>query len=259
MSKSRVRASSDGYQLSLGDPTPAGKQTVNQRLIFIMASLRNNSQRILDIGCGSGAYLGHLSKYASEVIGIDVCGNHLREAKQNLKGENIALALMSGEELALKEDSFAAVILIETLEHVSDDERVIKEISRVLKPGGRLILTTPNKFFPFETHGLRIASKKIGFPLTIPFLFSPLYPARLRKVIANARTYSPPNICKMLTRSGFNVERKAFLMPSLELSKEEAGLIPSAVWALLRRTLNLLEKTWLKRFETTVAICAEKL
>lgn len=258
MSKSRVRTSADGYRLELSDSAPPGEITVNQRLRFIMACLRDNNQRILDIGCGSGAYLQPLSKFASEVVGVDIYEDYLKEARQNVQGKNIRLLLMSAEELAFKEGSFDAVILIETLEHISDDEKAIKEISKVLKVSGKLILIAPNKFFPFETHALRIASKQIYFPLTIPFLFFPLYPTRLRKVIANARTYSSSDICKMLTRNGFNVERKAFLMAPLDIAEKRIRFIPSAVWTLLRRTLNLLEKTWLKRFGTTIAICAEK-
>lgn len=259
MSKPWARSSIDGYQLSPGTPTLLGEDTVNQRVKFIMACLRDNNQRILDIGCGSGAYLEPLSKFASKVVGIDICEDYLEEARQNFWRKNVSLALMSAEKLAFKEGSFDAVILIETLEHISDDEKAIKEIYRVLKLGGQLIITAPNKFFPVETHGLRIVSKQISFPITLPFLFSPLYPTRLRKVIANARTYSSSDVCKMLTQNGFNVERKAFLMPALDVAERRIPLIPSAVWALLRRTLNLLKKTWLKRFGSTVAICAEKL
>jgi ubiquinone/menaquinone biosynthesis C-methylase UbiE len=96
---------------------------------------------------------------------------------------------MSAEDLKFRENIFDTVLMIEVLEHIPDDMKALKEAYRVLKPGGKLIITAPNKLFPFETHGFRIGqraygTKGLGFPV-LPFL-----PEQLRRNIANARVYT---------------------------------------------------------------------
>jgi len=59
-----------------------------------------------------------------------------------------------GETLPLPSDHFDLVLSHEVLEHVVDDRESAKEIVRVLRPGGRLVLFVPNRGYPFETHGI---------------------------------------------------------------------------------------------------------
>lgn len=165
---------------------------------------------------------------------------------------------MQAEDLAFKDNTFDIVIMIEVLEHVIDDERVINEIYRVLKPGGKLIVTAPNKLFPFETHGFRIGSrvygtKGLGFPL-LTYL-----PQRLRKYVANARVYTPWNFKRMLESQGFITRTVEFLSPSLDQLRLN---FPKLKWFIdnFQRLLDKIEKfPVLKNFLTTIIICAEKV
>ncbi len=50
--------------------------------------------------------------------------------------------------------------MIEVLEHLSDPAETLKEIRRVLKPGGSLYLTTPNRLWPLEQHGVRLGNRR---------------------------------------------------------------------------------------------------
>src|SRR3989304_5032789 len=58
------------------------------------------------------------------------------------------------ERLPYASAAFDLVLSHEVLEHVPDDRRTVEEILRVLRPGGRLVLFTPNRGYPFETHGI---------------------------------------------------------------------------------------------------------
>lgn len=132
-----------------------------------------------------------------------------------IANRNVSLIQMSAENLEFKDNMFDAVLMIEVLEHIYDDKKAINEVYRVLKPNGKLIVTAPNKFFPFETHGFRIklriyGTKGLGFPL-LPFL-----PERLRRNIANARVYTPLHLKRMLVDEGFSLNQIDFFGPALD-------------------------------------------
>lgn len=123
-----------------GSPCESDSEyTIEKRWNFIKQNLKlgtNNKMRILDVGCGYGIYVQKCSAYASEVIGLDIFKEHLDIAKGRIK-DNTYLILNTAEHLAFKDNSFDAIICIETLEHIPSDEEAIKEFSRILKPGGR--------------------------------------------------------------------------------------------------------------------------
>jgi SAM-dependent methyltransferase len=60
----------------------------------------------------------------------------------------------AGEALPLPPETFDLIISHEVLEHVQDDSRAVREMIRLLKNGGRLVLFVPNRGYPFETHGV---------------------------------------------------------------------------------------------------------
>jgi len=100
--------------------------------------------RVLDVACGAGFGLDILQR---RVIGLDydpVTLKHIR-GHQLVRGDATCLPFQTG--------SFDNVVSFETLEHVRDAAALIAEVRRVLKPAGRLILSTPNKSFgPLERH-----------------------------------------------------------------------------------------------------------
>ncbi|MGC8879791.1 MAG: class I SAM-dependent methyltransferase [Anaerolineae bacterium] len=103
---------------------------------------------ILDVGCGVGAYLSALRAHSPYVFGVEVEGRYAREAATR---GHVVQAL--GERLPFAENCFDLVLSHEVIEHVSDDRACVREMVRVLKPGGRLVLFCPNRWYPFETHG----------------------------------------------------------------------------------------------------------
>ncbi len=94
---------------------------------------------ILEIGCGAGGMLGPLGKYG-RVTGMDISQDYIQFCRS--RGYERVLT-GSGYELPFADDSFDLVALFDVIEHIPDDERVLSEVRRVLKPGGRIFLSVP--------------------------------------------------------------------------------------------------------------------
>jgi ubiquinone/menaquinone biosynthesis C-methylase UbiE len=98
-------------------------------------------ERILDVGCGTGALAARIAEGCGSVDAIDVAGNAFSEANRSV--QNLSFRKMNAEALDFPDATFDAIVSVETLEHVIDADRVLAECRRVLKPGGRLVLTYP--------------------------------------------------------------------------------------------------------------------
>ena len=105
--------------------------------------------RVLVDGSGVGAYLRRLVPIARQAIGLDIELPRVVESKPFAP-----LALCgAGEYLPFPSASMDLIWSHEVLEHVQDDAEAIREMVRVLRPGGRILLFCPNRGYPFETHG----------------------------------------------------------------------------------------------------------
>ena len=106
---------------------------------------------ILDMPCGRGFYL-NMFRYVSQckLIGAELDWDVIRKAQRNVADlPDIALNNCNIYALPYAENTFDAVILSEILEHIDDDVAGLKEIYRVLKPGGVVAVTVPNADYPF--------------------------------------------------------------------------------------------------------------
>ena len=105
----------------------------------------SGTPRVLDIACGSGFGLQMLAEAGARVVGTDLDPAALSEAHRTAPGA----ALVRGDagRLPFASDSFDLVTSFETLEHVPAPRALISELRRVLRHGGRLVLSTPNREF----------------------------------------------------------------------------------------------------------------
>ena len=107
---------------------------------------------ILDVPCGRGFYLNMFDYAAPEavIVGADLDWDVLEKAQRNTAHiDDQAIHGASIYSLPYPSDTFDAVILSEVLEHLADDVAGLREVLRVLKPGGIVAITVPNANYPF--------------------------------------------------------------------------------------------------------------
>ncbi len=114
-------------------------------------------EKVLDIGCGSGRHVGEASRYnGATVIGADMNFNDLVEARNRLNfikncgehgGGERGISAADITALPFESNSFDHVICSEVMEHIPDESTAARELDRVLKPGGNMIISVP-RFLP---------------------------------------------------------------------------------------------------------------
>jgi len=97
--------------------------------------------RILDIGCHKGEFLLWLGEKISPSVGFDPLYK-----EKTIPGEHQFFNQNFQEGLHFDEDSFDAIILLATIEHIQDKSIIARESARLLHPGGRVIITVPSPF-----------------------------------------------------------------------------------------------------------------
>lgn len=109
-----------------------------------------NPISILDVGCGTGETLSFLKKTfpKSKLRGVDF----LSEAVEYTKNRGHKSRRADALKLPFKDATFDVVMYLDVIEHIKDDNKVIKEARRVLKPGGTIIITAPALPFIWSDH-----------------------------------------------------------------------------------------------------------
>lgn len=104
---------------------------------------------ILDIGCGGGLLCEPLARLGAKVTGIDPSRRNIDVAKAHAKTSelDIAYRVATAEGLATKAESFDLVLAMEVIEHVPDTDAFVKTCTRLVKPGGLLLISTINRTF----------------------------------------------------------------------------------------------------------------
>jgi ubiquinone/menaquinone biosynthesis C-methylase UbiE len=104
--------------------------------------------RILEVGCGTGGLLVASARAGKAIEGVDIASRWLIAARRRLSDHGLAVSLLaaSAERLPYSNDRFDVVVADSLLEHLDNPARALREWARVLRPGGRLIVWSPNRY-----------------------------------------------------------------------------------------------------------------
>jgi ubiquinone/menaquinone biosynthesis C-methylase UbiE len=151
-----VRAEYDTWHASIS--TAAALDTPWHRMVQAALEPPRDlaGRRVLEIACGRGDFaawcVSRLTPPAL-LVGGDISGAALRIARGRVGAPApTAFFQADAEAIALASATFDTVICCETLEHLHEPRAALKELARVLRPGGRLFLTTPNYFGPMGAY-----------------------------------------------------------------------------------------------------------
>lgn len=173
---------------------------------------------LLDFGCGTGAQTLLFLNDVDRIVGVDVDTTSIEKFHQTIETRNLGVRLEAikydGRTLPLADASIDFAISFEVLEHVQDERRALEELHRVLKPGARLAMSVPNRWWVFETHGAALPLLKWN---RVPF-FSWL-PKPLHDRWARARIYSRREIVRKLHEAGFHIEDSCYITAPMDVVK----------------------------------------
>jgi SAM-dependent methyltransferase len=236
----------------VGAPRDSGyKRTISVFRNKIQNISHLTGDKLLDVGCGDGSFTVPLSDNFKKVVAIDVQQNFLERFKKKVSGSGkFEILNMSAEEMDFESNTFDAIITIETIEHIPDLQKAAREFYRVLKPGGELIITCPNRLFPFENHGMRIGKKE--FHTRIPLL--PYIPF-LHSKYSLARVFTVNSLHKLFVPLGFRKEKVDFIWPTFE----HGGNIFTPVLRPLFKVMRVMERSFVRPFGTSILIKYKKV
>jgi len=191
--------------LAGGVPAARGQFILERRARLVRPLLPGPGGHLVDFGCGNGAQTLCFSEDFDRLTGVDISEIFLKDFRREIVSrglENKVEALVTeGGPIPLPEGIADVVTSFTVLEHVPDEQAALAEMRRILKPAGKLIISVPNRWWIFETHGADL-------PL-LPWNRVPLvswWPKKLHDRWARARIYRRREIEKLLVQSGFSID-----------------------------------------------------
>jgi len=201
------------YHEALWEGVPEGLDPLDfaLRSRFLSDHVRAG-ERVLDVGCGEGCFAFALARVgATKVVGIDVAAEPLRRAR--VRHPELDLRQVRAERAwPLEDASFDAVWAGEVIEHVADTAAWLSQVRRVLRSGGRLLLSTPD-------HGLLLRLRLACSTRAFAAHFDPRG--------EHLRFYVRATLVSLLEDFGFE-----------DVEVREAGGLPGARRLLLARAIR---------------------
>jgi ubiquinone/menaquinone biosynthesis C-methylase UbiE len=120
---------------------------------YLLARLYCEKKTVLDIACGEGYGTNILSSIAKHVTGVDMDEKAIEHASGKYKADNIVFKTGIATSIPAEDSSMDVVVSFETLEHLQEQDKMMSELKRVMKPDGLLIISTPNKKYYSDEPG----------------------------------------------------------------------------------------------------------
>lgn len=226
MTAKHVPAGTTDKRAILGHPSQIWTPGLERRLDLLRRHVDLDDKRILDIGCGVGAFVRRLREFSPNVYGTDIDRDSVVRGTEAVP--NLGLAL--GEHMPFRDGAFDVILLHEVLEHVDDDVETLKEARRLLAPGGKVVIFCPNRLYPFETHGIFLGKKYVfgNIPI-VNYLPDPVR----NRLVPHARTYSKKRLRRVYRKSGLKADVHSFVFPGFDHVMSSRKIVGKALkWAL---------------------------
>ena len=237
--------------LAAGVPAREGQFVLERRVRLVAPLLPRPCGRLVDIGCGNGAQTLLLADRAERLTGVDIDDRFVADFRRAVAArglaERIDAVAAAGAAVPLPDGCADAVTCFTVLEHVPDEAAALAEMRRLLKPGGRLVLSVPNRWWLFETHGADL-------PL-LPWNRVPLvswWPRRLHDRWARARIYRRRDVVKLVGDAGFAVTDAFRMTAPLDVVRWEP------LRRLARRSLFRADRAAVPVLATEIVVAAER-
>jgi ubiquinone/menaquinone biosynthesis C-methylase UbiE len=150
----------------------------------LLANEKLKGKQLLDAGCGTGWFSAEAVKRGAKVTSMDLGKRLLREVAKKTHSKLVVGSVLAIPFIA---NTFDYIISSEVIEHVTDSALALEEFYRVLKPGGKLVLTTPNKLWYFS------------------LLFASFFQLRPYQGLENWHYFG--QLRRMLKNTGFSIEK----------------------------------------------------
>lgn len=159
----------------------------------------NDGEKVLDCGCGMGVYMMLMNRLRDvEIYGVDGDVGRLEWAER--ERIDARLASVDIQKLPFADNSFDKLLLSEVLEHIADDRQAMREVFRVLKPGGTLALSVPHADYPFLWDPINKTLEALDMPpIRAPGLVTGLWSNHWR-------LYRPGELRDVVGAAGFQIE-----------------------------------------------------
>lgn len=219
----------DAHSHGAPEGSARGPRNIHGRLALMNALVPLTGVRLLDVGCGRGDYTVEMARGFDEVDAIDVEADRLGLLTAN-RPANVTTQLMSGLRTDFADGRFDVVTAIETLEHVGSPAALFGEVTRVLRPGGAFVLTTPNRWWPFEQHGVLVGGRRRS-GMTMPGV---TWIPALHRRVSDADAFTRRRVRALAADAGLEPIGFRTMMPPLDSFADDS--LPRRVVALAERT-----------------------
>ena len=181
------------------------RRRMYQALSWLDNTNLSKNSRILDVGCGAGMMAKEIANKGYEISGIDYSYNMIRKAKAVCNvNTKFGMNFLQGniESLPFRDSAFDVVLCLGVITYLKSEQKALQEMSRILKPGGTMILSILNKFSLGKCLDISVFVKR-----------------KLQRIAAN-RIVSWKKIAE-IEENHFTL--KSYFMPSLRNSLRIAG------------------------------------
>jgi O-antigen biosynthesis protein len=185
---------------------------------YILARKFGAGLRVLDIACGEGYGSNALADVAGSVVGVDISEEAVSHARAQYGSRaNLEYKVGSAADIPLDDASVDMVVSFETIEHHDQHEAMMREIKRVLKPGGIVVISSPNKYEYSDVTGY-------ANPWHVKELYLEEFDSLLREQFAHVEMYGQRVVSGSLLAPLADQPSALHTLPREEDGAEQAGV-----------------------------------